>query len=49
MKIEEAKEILWDVRAYLASLATFNNYQFANHSYVDIANAILTLIKEVKS
>ena len=47
MTREEAKETLIDVRAYSASLATFDKRrEFANHTYAEIANAILTVINQ---
>lgn len=41
MKIDQAIDILLDVRSYMASLYTLDNtYSMAGHSYADIANAI---------
>lgn len=43
MTIEEAREVLGDVRAYLASRASLENEMLAGHTFTDICNAIKTL------
>lgn len=43
MTDEEAREVLGDVRAYLASRASLENEMLAGHTFTDICNAIKTL------
>lgn len=49
MTREEAKSILGDVGAYLASRASLENESLAGHSFVAICNAIKTLKQEQKT
>lgn len=46
MTREEAKEVLGDVRAYLACRAILENEILAGHTFTDICNAIKTLEQE---
>lgn len=46
MTREEAKEVLGDVRAYLACRAILENEILASHTFTDICNAIKTLEQE---
>lgn len=46
MTTEEAKEVLGDVRAYLACRAILENEILAGHTFTDICNAIKTLEQE---
>ena len=48
MTREEAKEVLGDVRAYLACRAILENEILAGHTFTDICNAIKTLEQEPK-
>jgi arginine/ornithine N-succinyltransferase beta subunit len=43
---EEAREVLGDVRAYLASRASLEKEMFAGHTFIDICNAIKALEHE---
>jgi len=43
MTNEEAREVLGDVSAYLASRASLENEMLAGHTFTDICNAIKTL------
>lgn len=43
MTREEAKSILGDVRAYLASRASLENESLAGHSFIEICNAIKSI------
>lgn len=43
MTNEEARGVLGDVRAYLASRASLENEMFAGHTFTDICNAIKAL------
>ena len=43
MTREEAKEVLGDVSAYLASRASLENEMLAGHTFTDICNAIKAL------
>lgn len=46
MTRKEAKEVLGDVRAYLACRAILENEILAGHTFTDICNAIKTLEQE---
>lgn len=46
MTTEEAKEVLGDVRAYLACRAILENEILAGHTFTDICNAIKILEQE---
>lgn len=45
----EAKEVLGDVRAYLASRASLENEMIAGHTFIDVCNAIKALKQEPKT
>ena len=46
MTREEAREVLGDVRAYLASRGSLENEMLAGHTFTDICNAIKALEHE---
>lgn len=46
MTREEAREVLGDVRGYLASRASLGNEMLAGHTFTDICNAIKALEQE---
>lgn len=46
MTREEAREVLGDVRAYLASRASLENEMLAGHTFTDICNAIKAVEQE---
>ena len=43
MTDEKAREVLGDVRVYLASRSSLENEMFAGHTFTDICNAIQVL------
>ena len=49
MTNEEAREVLGDVRAYLASRASLENEMLAGHTFTNICNAIKALERQPKT